>query len=786
VRLVDRGERARARLGEYLRARGLEDRDALSAHIGEIVRAIAPLDLDEEAFAAVAVDEAEWRIERWLRDDVRVDRADPRALRRVLERSPAVFLSAEPTACDLARRRLLAAEAPRHEMPPQSIRPITLARWLVLFVPIAIATAAASYASDVLFRDSVELVEIAVSGFVWILFALGALGATLAAVGYARPRRVRTCAPVEGVRTAILMPIYNEDPTRVFAHIEAIRSSLGPTVDFEIWVLSDTRDPALLADEEQLWRRIAGAPRVAPVFYRRREDNRHQKAGNIADFCERWSHRYRYMVVLDADSLVSGSALREMVARMERSPPMAILQAPVALVGGETLCARVQSFAHSLYGPLFFRGLAAWSGRESIYFGHNAIVRMSAFVQCCGLPVLEGRPPFGGPILSHDFVEAALLVRAGWEVRLAPDLEETYEAPPPTLREFLARDRRWCQGNLQNLRVALAQGLKTMSRTQLVLGALAYAAAPLWLAFLLTTAFAVDSARVALDLSVLLTGAFALLAFPKLLGAANALRHDRARSFGGPWRLALGSLVETAVTSALAPILMWKHTRFVLEVIAGRAIGWSSQRRRADPSRFRTHLAEQLDSTLAGVLTAAISLAVDPIAALWLAPVYVPLAASSALSFVTASPRTGRAFARVLAVPCERKPPPIVAAAESLATWTVLDDAGRFRDLVLDPVLNRTWIEGRSPDRDRALVDRLVAAALAGGPAALSREERARLVLDPEGMTTLHREAWKHWPVERWKVGTDLPREPRDESRPPSAPERPAESPRSWRRTTRR
>jgi membrane glycosyltransferase len=771
VRLVGREDRARARLTEFLRARGLEDRAELAIAVDEIVGAVVPLDVPEETLAAVAVDEASFRIERWLRDDVGVEHADPRALRRLLRRSPALFLSTDRAACEVVRLGLRegAVEA-RHAIPMQSIRPIAIYRWLALSIPVVIASAAAFYAGDTLFSDGPRVIEGVVVLLVWILFALSAMGATLAAIGYVRRRgRTRKRFRIEGQRprTAVLMPVYNEDPKGVFARLEAMRASLGATRDFELWVLSDTRDPAIAADEERMWRRVAGDRDLAPIFYRRRDHNRHQKAGNIADFCERWIHRYRYMVVLDADSLVSGRTLYEMVARMESSPALGMLQAPIALVGGETLAARVQSFAQALYGPLFLSGLAASSDREAVYFGHNAILRTSAFVQCCGLPVLDGEPPFGGPIMSHDFVEAALMCRAGWEVRIADDLDDTFEAPPPTLREFLVRDRRWCQGNLQNLRIAFAQGLKTTSRIHLLLGALAYAVSPLWLAFLGAMPFAVESDRAAFDLSVLFTAAFALLGFPKALGVAYAMRDERTRrGFGGAWRLAAAVSIETAITSALAPVLMWKHSRFVLEVIAGRAIGWGSQRRTADPTKFASHLADHLDTTFAGIAIATASSLIDPLLGLWLAPVTLPLVSSSVLSYLTASPRLGRACATLLATPAERNPPPIVAAADRLTSWTVLDDAGRFRDLVLDPALNAAWVAARETERcadyDRDRVAALLEIALVEGPAALTAAERTRLLFDAESMRTLHQEAWKHWPVERWNLGSDLPREPSD------------------------
>ena len=97
-------------------------------------------------------------------------------------------------------------------------------------------------------------------------------------------------------------------------------------------------------------------------------------------------------------------------------------------------------------------------------------IRTAPFIDYCGLSRLPGQAPLGGEILSHDFVEAALMGRAGWEVWVVHDSVGSYEESPPTLADELKRDRRWCQGNLQHLRLLLGDGIRGGHRAILSYG----------------------------------------------------------------------------------------------------------------------------------------------------------------------------------------------------------------------------------------------------------------------------------------------------------------------------
>ena len=320
---------------------------------------------------------------------------------------------------------------------------------------------------------------IATAGFVRLLFGTNSLQ---------RPSsQASRSMPPDG-RTAILMPVFNESPQRVFAGLRAIYESLQATGhgrSFDFFILSDSTDPDVWIAEELAWARLNQAVTGASsVFYRHRTFNSGRKAGNIADFCQRWGSAYRYMIVLDADSVMSGETLVEMARRMDQDAEIGILQAPPLPVNRVSLFARCQQFSARVYGPIFLEGFAWWTGSDSNYWGHNAILRVQAFTESCGLSPLPGVAPLGGEILSHDFVEAALMRRAGWKVCIAQDLEGSYEECPPTLIDYARRDNRWCQGNMQHIRLVFSSGMPAISRLHLGMGAMSYLASPLWLVFL--------------------------------------------------------------------------------------------------------------------------------------------------------------------------------------------------------------------------------------------------------------------------------------------------------------
>jgi membrane glycosyltransferase len=426
------------------------------------------------------------------------------------------------------------------------------------------------------------------------------------------------------------------------------------------------------------------------VFYRHRPQNLRRKAGNIADFCQRWGARYDHMVVLDADSLMTGETLVWLAAAMEANPQAGLIQTLPLIVNRNTLFARVQQFGARLYGPVIAAGIAYWHRGESSYWGHNAIIRTIAFIKHAGLPDLPGRPPFGGHILSHDFVEAALLRRAGWKAYLVPEIPGSYEESPPSLIDFADRDRRWCQGNLQHALVLPAAGLHWMSRLHLLHGIMSYLASPIWLVFILLglllalqahfirpeyfpKPFALFPAWPVFDpvrALRLFVGTMAVLLTPKLLGLALLCKERQAaHCYGGLFRAGLSVLFETFVSALIAPVMMVIQSAVVLGILTGRDIGWGTQRRndgsiplRATVQRHRSHM-------LFGVILAMAAYAVAPPFLAWLSPVVVGLVLAIPVSAATGQQTLGRAVRKLglLVTPEETAPPSILQRANALA-----------------------------------------------------------------------------------------------------------------------
>jgi cellulose synthase/poly-beta-1,6-N-acetylglucosamine synthase-like glycosyltransferase len=373
-------------------------------------------------------------------------------------------------------------------------------RFVLLGVVISQTCLATSLMAEVLPYHGTQPLEIAILILFAILFGWVSGGFWTAIAGFAlilmgRDRYTISSAAARdakldpAVRTAIVMPICNEDVPRVFAGLRATYESLartGLSAQFDFFVLSDTNDPDTRVAEIEAWFATCSAlGAFGQVHYRWRQHRIKRKSGNVADFCRRWGKNYRYMVILDADSVMSGSCLGTLVRLMEANPSAGIIQSAPCAAGRDTLHARAQQFAARVYGPMFTAGLHFWQLGESHYWGHNAIIRIAPFMRHCALRRLPGRGIFSGEILSHDFVEAALMRRAGWSVWIAYDLPGSYEEPPPNLIDELKRDRRWCLGNLMNFRLSVMKGLHSAHRAVFVSGVMAYVAAPLWFAFLL-------------------------------------------------------------------------------------------------------------------------------------------------------------------------------------------------------------------------------------------------------------------------------------------------------------
>ncbi|MBL1256969.1 glucans biosynthesis glucosyltransferase MdoH [Methylocystis sp. Sn-Cys] len=546
-------------------------------------------------------------------------------------------------------------------------------------------------------------------------------------------------------KTAVVMPIYNEAPSRVFAALQTIYEDVqatGLAEHFDWFFLSDTTNPDIWIAEERAF--IAIRRRLGPgarIFYRRREKNTGRKAGNIEDFVSRWGGAYAHMVVLDADSLMTGPTIVKLAAAMEADPDSGIIQTLPLIINRNTLFARVQQFAARIYGPVIATGLACWMGRDGNYWGHNAIIRTEAFASHCGLPDLRGRPPWGGHIMSHDFVEAALIRRAGYAVYMLPRLGGSYEESPPSLIDLSIRDRRWCQGNLQHSRVLFGRGMSWASRQHFLTGIFGYLTSPLWLLQLLvgivivfqasyfkpeyfTSEFALfptfprfDAER-SLELFALTMG---ILLAPKFFGLLVAIYEpETRRGSGGVIMLLISTLFEIVLSALLAPIMMLIQTGHVVHIVFGFDTGWDPQRR-DDGSvplidivrRHRSHMAMGALSLVAGLL-------ISPSLVAWMSPTIAGLILAIPISWLTSQRWLGLVFRRagVLVTPEETTTPPIAKRGKALSKALARGEEDEVNAIVAihsDPelrALHEAWLPTRKPRQRGAITaDRAVAEA---------------------------------------------------------------------------
>jgi membrane glycosyltransferase len=509
-------------------------------------------------------------------------------------------------------------------------------------------------------------------------------------------------------RTAMLLPTYNEDPHDLMARLRAMYESVvatGHEAQFDWFLLSDTTDADTWIREEVAFmalRRACGAHRL---YYRHRSENTARKSGNIAEWVRRFGAAYEHMIVLDADSLMAGDTIVRLAHAMEANPAVALIQTQPVIVNSRSLFSRLQQFAGRVYGPIIAAGNAWWHGPESNYWGHNAIIRVRAFAEEAGLPELHGRKPFGGHILSHDFVEAALMRRAGWAIYMAPALGGSFEEAPPSILDFAARDRRWCQGNLQHIAVLPARGLHWVSRLHLLTGIGSYITAPMWLIFLILgllislqanfvrpeyfpKGFSLFPTWPQQD-PVLAAWVFAatmgLLILPKLLAflALISQREERV-SFSGTARLLGGILSETLLAALMAPSMMIFQSTAVTEILLGRDAGWQVQRRSGGEIAPREIYRKLAVPTSCGLLMGLSAFAVSLPLLLWMSPVIVGLVLSIPLGLLT-SRRSGPAG--LFATPEDNHPPPVVLRANEIAASARMEVTEALQQLRQDAEL---------------------------------------------------------------------------------------------------
>jgi len=454
------------------------------------------------------------------------------------------------------------------------------------------------------------------------------------------------------VRTAILMTLRNEDPERAILRLKTVKESIDATGfggQFGYFVLSDTDDPSIAEAEEKAvaaWQRTLPDPQQ--VIYRRRADNTGFKAGNLRDFCERWGREYELMLPLDADSLMSGDTVIRLVRIMQAHRQLGILQSLVVGMPSSSAFARIFQFGMRHGMRSYTMGQAWWTGDCGPFWGHNAVVRIRPFLERCQLPVLPGKPPLGGHVLSHDQVEATLMRRAGYEVRVLPFECGSWEENPPTLLEFIRRDVRWCQGNMQYLKLLDMPGLHPMSRFQLIWAILMFLGIPAWtlmIALLPVLAYEAQSiTQYPTALAVALyVGFFLMYLSPKIAGLLDVvLTRGGVRRYGGRVRFAISALIELVFSFLLGAVSTIRTTIFMIGLLFGKSVTWGGQARDAHGISWRAALVNLWPQTIFGLVLCSVLAAISPTVLAWSLPLTAGYLLAIPFAVITAHPGLGR------------------------------------------------------------------------------------------------------------------------------------------------
>lgn len=468
-------------------------------------------------------------------------------------------------------------------------------------------------------------------------------------------------APITS-KTAVIMPICNEDVKTVFSGLRATMLSSDIKL-FNFYVLSDTSKDEVKNEELKAYRELKDGG--FNIHYRHRIHRTKKKSGNVEDFCRRWGANYDYMIVLDADSIMTGDCMEKMVRLMEENPDAGIIQSLPKTVGHDTIHARVQQFSARMIGKIFAAGMQFWQLGESHYWGHNAIIRVDPFMKHCALAPMRGNGNLSGAILSHDFVEAALMRRAGYKVWIVQDLEGSYEQQPPNMLAELQRDRRWCQGNLQNFKLLTQPGIHSVHRAMIATGAISYLSAPIWLMFIVISSFnAKHSSMIGLWIVTAI-----ILMLPRFLALAVAIVTKESQLYGGNWAITKSTFFEAFISLIQAPIKMAAHSLFVFSALTGYKLEWRSPPRHADNVGFKE--ASNFFSPFVFVsLIALLAHAVlSPITFIWFAPICIPIILSIHFVMLTSRSNVGQFIKenKYLLVPEETRIPQVILNSNSFA-----------------------------------------------------------------------------------------------------------------------
>lgn len=577
----------------------------------------------------------------------------------------------------------------------QSRRSLQVRRFAMLTLNVVTFSAIMLGIVAVFNGDGIDAIEIAIFACISLSAPWTALGFWNAFVGLIIGLRRKTPESVEifgdamnstaplKSRVAVAMAIRNEDPERAFSRLLAIRGSLDKTghgKSFDLFILSDTDDPVIAKQEEALFAaNKAILDGFGTALYRRRTVNTGYKAGNVWEFLHDFGEPYRFFVPLDADSTMGGDIILRMCRVMESKPRLGILQSLAVGAPADSVFGRVFQFGMRHGMTSFTLGSAWWQGDCGPFWGHNAVIRVAPFKAHCDLPTLGGKPPWGGPILSHDQLEAVMMRRAGYEVRVLPIESESYEDNPVSILDFMTREQRWCNGNMQYLRLLNMPNLPIVSRFQLVQAILMYLSAPAWM--LLT---ALGMIKVMVDPEGFFHNDLAVTMFlivvamslaPKIFGAISVAMHPGGMArYGGKRQFAKGVAIETVFSILMSPAVALRLTIFLGGLLMGRRIGWNGQDRDAHGIPWSTAIKELWPQTLFGFAMIIVFSMQAPMAIAWSAPVVLGLILAIPFAVITASPRLGKRLEarKVCATPEERNMPDLLVSLEKAQPLTAL------------------------------------------------------------------------------------------------------------------
>jgi membrane glycosyltransferase len=479
------------------------------------------------------------------------------------------------------------------------------------------------------------------------------------------------------IKTAVFMTLRNEDPARAIRRLRIIKDSIGATGEggaFSYFVLSDTNKADVAAAEEAAiaaWK--ASDPDAARITYRRRTDNQGFKAGNVRDFCDRWGKDFEVMLPLDADSLMSGPTIVRMVRMMQAHPRIGILQSLVVGMPSSSAFARIFQFGMRHGMRSYTMGQAWWVGDCGPFWGHNAVVRMKPFIEGCELPMLPGKPPLGGHVLSHDQVEATLMRRAGYEVRVLPTEMDSWEENPPTMLDFAQRDVRWCQGNMQYIKLLDLPGLHAMSRFQLVWAIMMFIGIPAWTLMIALLPLAAWEGQSVVNYPVgtaifLYFLFFTMYLMPKIAGLIDAvLTKGAVARYGGALRFGVATVLELAFSFLQGAVSTIRTSIFMAGLAFGKSVVWGGQSRDAYGISWTTAVRILWPQTLFGVIVCGALCFISPAVLWWSLPLTAGYLVAIPFAVLTASPALGRWFQRIglAGIPEDFNPPPEIRAVQN-------------------------------------------------------------------------------------------------------------------------